>query len=74
MGSSKILALATVTIRPEYWRDWTHMPGLAPWALGGSPISMLTVWMTLRLMTSPRTRPMVMRSPTLKVLPRRMTK
>ena len=41
---------------------------------GGWPISMMVVWMNPSAMTSPRTPPMVIRSPTLNVLPRRITK
>ena len=59
---------------PVYWRLRTHIAGSAFCTAGGWPISMMVVCVKLSAMTSPRTPPMVMRSPTLKVWPRRMTK
>ena len=67
------MSLETVTIRPVYCLARTHMAGSALCTIGGWPISMIVVWMKLSAITSPRTPPMVMRSPTLNVFPRRMT-
>ena len=50
------------------------MAGSAFWTAGGWPISMIVVWRKLRAITSPRTPPIVIRSPTLKVWPRKITK
>ena len=61
-------------MRPVNCRLLTHMAGSEPWTDGGWPISMMVVWMKPSRITSPRTPPMEMRSPTVKVLPRRITR
>ena len=50
-------------MRPVNCRLWTHMSGLAPWTLGGWPISMIVVWLKPSRSTSPRTPPIEIRSP-----------
>ncbi len=59
-------------MRPVNWRLRTHIAGSAFCTLGGCPISMIVVCMNPSAATSPRTPPIVIRSPIVKVLPRKM--
>ncbi|GAA1052175.1 hypothetical protein GCM10009570_07640 [Dietzia natronolimnaea] len=61
----------TVTTRPVNWRLGTQFPVSDPVMDDGAPISITVVRRKPSDITSPRTSPTAIRSPTAKTLPRR---